>query len=169
MADEYPCETDHAGKLLAAHREAHGVTLAQLARAMGQSRTREAEFIEKNARPPYMDVEAHHDALMDAWVTAARDKPFSLARREQWWATAADMSLWQHAMERAPQVQWWWGTRGKTGERGAWCNVCQTMIHTYDTGRGVTRNARRAIMVHRLAHINQLIAANTRVIEEAQQ
>jgi hypothetical protein len=61
-------------------------------------------------------------------------------------------------MEHNPRVVWWWGVRSDIAPRGAWCYLCEQLIHGYDVGRGMTAPARRAIMAHRLTHINNLTA-----------
>ncbi|HEX3513850.1 MAG TPA: hypothetical protein VHT26_07615 [Trebonia sp.] len=166
MLDHYPHEDAHVGELLAGHREALGITQAQLATELGPRGIHVARHIEASALPAYGEVEDHHQALLEVFPLYGGTRPMSLARREQWWATAADAAMWQRAAEANPPVQWWWGTRGLTGERGAYCNLCQSMIHGYDSGRGMTRRARIAVMDHRLKHVNALIENDNPKIKE---
>lgn len=168
MDDPYPHEDAHVGKLLAEHRDAIGISLAELASCLGKHGLRVAHKIENHPLPSYGEVEDHHQALLECFPLYGGPKPMSLARREQWWATAADVAMWQAAAEANPPVQWWWGTRGLTGERGAYCNLCQSLIHGYDSGRGMTRRARIAVMHHRLKHINALTETNDPKLKEVQ-
>lgn len=166
MAEPYPHEDAHVGSLLADHRDALGISKAELGKCMGPRGLAVAHKIELHPLPAYGEIEDHHAALMEAFPLYGGPKPASLARREQWWATAADMAMWQHAAEANPPVQWWWGTRGGPGERGAWCNLCNRMIHSYDTGRGMTRRARVQVMAHRLLHVRALTEAANPYLKE---
>jgi hypothetical protein len=166
MAEPYPHEDAHIGRLLAGHREAMGISQTQLGRELGHRGTYRAQHIENQALPAYEEVEEHHQGLIEAFMVAGSPKGYSLARREQWWATATDLAMWQAASEINPPVVWWWGTRGTTGERGAYCNLCQALIHGYDSGRGMTRRARLGVMAHRLRHIHALTDTGTPIIKE---
>lgn len=166
MAEEYPHEDAHVGALLANHREALGLARQDLGRMIKPRGLQVIHRIELHPCPTYLEVEDHHQALMDAYSVIARERPASVARRQQWWATAADMSLWQGAAALSPQVAWWWGTRDKASERGAYCNLCRATIHRYDSGRGMTRPARLAVMTHRLTHVTALTEYNTPYLKE---
>ena len=168
MAEHYPHEEGHVGALLAGHREQLGLTVEQVGAELGRRGTSQVWNIEHLPRPDYAQIEHHHQAVLEAFVHGGNPKPIGLARREQWWATAADMALWQAAASLNPPVNWWWGTRSAAGERGAWCNLCQELLHGYDSGRGMTRRARMAVMEHRLRHINALMTTNDPALKEVQ-
>jgi hypothetical protein len=167
MDEYYPHEPGHVGHLLKGHRDALGVTVEQLGRELGRRGTAIAFHIEHQATPSYAEVEHHHQGLIEAYLTAGTPKPIGLARREQWWATAADMALWQAAAAENPPVNWWWGTRSGADGRGAWCNLCSLIVHGYDSGRGMTRRARMGVMAHRLEHVNALITTDSPILKEA--
>lgn len=166
MADPYPHEDTHVGALLAAHRTVLGITQAELATTMGPRGLHVVRHIEASPLPVYGEVEDHHQGLMECFPLYGGPKAMSLARREQWWATTADIAMWQAAAEANPPVQWWWGTRGVTGERGAYCNLCNTVIHGYDTGRSMTRRARTGVMTHRLKHVTALTDTGNPFLKE---
>lgn len=168
MSEDYPHEPAHVGALLGGHRVQLGVTVEQLGKALGRRGANQVWNIENHPLPPYEQVEHHHQGLIEAYLTCGNAKPVGLARREQWWATAADMALWQYAATENPPVNWWWGTRNGAEGRGAWCNLCAELLHGYDSGRGMTRRARIGVMAHRLRHITALTETNSPDLKEAQ-
>lgn len=152
-------ESHRTGELIKAHRTALGVSFPELLRAAGPGMDEAFRFVEKAQRPAIEMIETHHAALMAAYVGAADAHLVPLARREQWYATSQDAVLWQLAMESNPRISWWWGVRHHDAPRGAWCHLCGSVIHRYDVGRGMTSRARKAVMRHRLEHIEELTAA----------
>lgn len=169
MDEYYPHEPGHVGKLLAGHRDALGLSVEQLGAELGTRGTNQVFNIEHHHQPSYAEIEHHHQGLMEAFVHAGTPKPIGLARREQWWATASDMALWQAAAEANPPVNWWWGTRNGESGRGAWCNLCSELIHGYDSGRGMTKRARMGVMTHRLLHIHALITTESPILRAGTQ
>jgi len=151
-------EDRRVGASIRFHRESLGLLFSDLIDAAGPGSERMLRHTERAERPRIDLVEHHHAALMAAYANAGRTLGATLARREQWYATEADRILWHLAMDSRPQVAWWWGVRADPGPRGAWCYVCDRMIHGYDVGRGMTKRARKAVMAHRLEHINILTA-----------
>ena len=152
-------EGNHVGAWIKAHRESLGVLLSDLINAAGPGSERTLRHTERAQRPRIDLVEQHHAALMCAYVNEGRTQGAIHARREQWYANERDQALWQCALETNPRVSWWWGARATPAPRGAWCHVCGELIHGYDVGRGMTKRARKAVMAHRLEHINQMSAA----------
>lgn len=151
-------EEGKAGPRIKAHRTALGIQLSDLIDAAGPGSETILRHAERAERPALKVIEAHHTALMIAYAAGAGTGATPLARREQWYATELDAILWHRAMEARPQIAWWWGVRSDNTPRGAFCYVCEQMIHGYDVGRGLTRRARAAVMLHRLTHINEMTA-----------
>lgn len=152
---------DHKiGQYLRGHREMLGVARSQILGGGYRMSDTDLRHVERAEHPAVKLVEAHHAALMAAYVTDGTTPAVPLARREQWYANAYDAALWQQASEANPRISWWWGVRSDQAPRGAWCHLCRNMIHGYDVGRGMTGRARKAVMAHRLEHIKDLIAAD---------
>lgn len=152
MMDD-PYEDARVGAHLREHRTYLGVEREEMIGDKPRTDWAALRFVERAQRPASHLVEAHHAALMAAYVGAENARPVTLARREQWYATAADKALWDRAMEGNPRVSWWWGIASTPGARGAFCHLCTELIHGYDVGRGLTARARYAVMNHRLMHI----------------
>lgn len=146
-------EDRRTGAHLRAHREALGLTRPDLYAAAHHQHDETLRWTERAEHPALHLIEAHHAALIDAYAAAPAPVPVPLARREQWYTTDADQVLWRAALARQPRVSWWWGVRSDAAPRGAYCHLCQAMIHGYDVGRGMTRRARRAVMAHRYQHV----------------
>jgi hypothetical protein len=160
-------EDRQVGAHLRAHRERLGVARSELIAAYTDGSDQDVRFAERAEHPALRVIERYHTALMAAYVGAPGRFVVPLARREQWYATEADTALWQQAMQASPAVVWWWGVRSQTSPRGAWCHLCNTMIHGYDVGRGMTARARKAVMAHRLQHISTLTAASAAQTKES--
>ena len=158
MMDD-PYEDARVGAHLREHRTYLGVEREEMIGERPRTDWAALRFVERAQRPASHLVEAHHAALMAAYVGAPGARPVPLARREQWYATPADKALWDRVMEDNPRVSWWWGVTRNTASRGAFCYLCNTLIHGYDVGRGLTARARYAVMDHRLRHITNTIAA----------
>ena len=160
-------EGNRVGAWVASHRALLGVRFSDLIAAAGPGSEQAIRHAERAERPSVELLERHHAALMAAYVTDGTVPAVSLARREQWYANEYDAALWMDASERNPRVSWWWGLRHHKGPRGAWCYVCEALIHGYDVGRGMTVPARQAVMAHRLMHINEMIAASAAETKES--
>jgi hypothetical protein len=151
-------EDHRVGAHLKAHREHLGVSFAELIEAAGVGTDERMRWIERASHPAIALIERHHQALMNAYVIAEGQVACPMARREQWYATEADQTLWLEAVQTRPQIVWWWGVRKDAAPRGAWCYLCDRMIHGYDVGRGMTRRARQAVMAHRYEHLTDQAA-----------
>lgn len=147
------------GAWIKAHRAALGVLMSDLINEAGPGSERILRHTERAQRPDVNLIETHHAALMAAYVTSGHTPAVPLARREQWYANEYDAALWIEASHINPRVSWWWGVRSNAVPRGAWCHLCGRLIHGYDAGRGMTPPARKAVMAHRLEHINEMRAA----------
>lgn len=158
-------EGHKVGAWIRLHRESLGVRLSDLIHQAGAGSERILRHTERAQRPDIDLIEIHHTALMAAYVTSGHTPAVPLARREQWYANEYDATLWQDASHVNPRVSWWWGVRSNTAPRGAWCHLCNRMIHGYDAGRGMTPPARRAVMAHRLEHISKLTETSTTTTE----
>lgn len=147
---------DHkVGASIKAHRSALGVLLSDLINEAGPGSETILRHVERATRPAVHLIEQHHTALMAAYVTGGHTPAVPLARREQWYANEHDTALWIEASRINPRVSWWWGVRSNAVPRGAWCYLCESLIHGYDVGRGMTKRARKAVMAHRLEHLTQ--------------
>lgn len=160
MSTDY-FEDHKIGAHIKAHRQSLGVLLSDLINAAGPASESMLRHAERAQRPNLDLVEYHHAALMTAYGNEGRTQAAILARREQWYTTAADTTLWHKALETNPAVSWWWGAVTATTPRGAWCYLCNHMIHGYDVGRGMTKRARKAVMAHRLQHITPMMTEHT--------
>lgn len=149
MADD---KIEHIGRGLRARREALGLTRRDMANHNAFINQTGLRFIE-NAPAASLWRVRHYDEVLRA---LAADTPAWLAmpyaRREQWYDTVLDARLWQQAMADRPRVIWWWGTSRSRGALGAWCHLCDELVHPYDAGRPMTHRARTAIMAHRTVH-----------------
>lgn len=157
----YRRDVPHVGKAIKAHRELLEITFEQLVASDDRSDTKTLAFAERAPLPSIEVVERHHRALIDAVEIKGPTRITQKCRREQWWTTDLDMELWRRASDLSPAVVWWWGIRLKSGERGAWCYLCRSLIHGYDVGRGVTAAARKAVMDHRMDHHDRIKAAKS--------
>lgn len=151
-------EDHRVGAHLRSHREHLGVARSAMIGPAPRATYDTVRFAERAERPAIAIIETYHAALMAAYTAPGEHLPTPLARREQWYATEADVTLWREAMVTNPRVSWWWGVRSDTAPRGAYCHLCTRMIHGYDVGRGLTGRARKAVMAHRLTHIRALTA-----------
>lgn len=165
MAEDYWAETDDVGTLVARHRVALGISLPDLLRSAHISKRGRLEVIEDTARPGVDDLEFHHTALMQAYLLHSRAGEITASRREQWWTTQHDLTLFHDVLTETPRTTWWWVIVSDKRGRGAWCNYCATLIHSYDAGSGVRRPARLAVMAHRAMHIADLAEAGATTTE----
>lgn len=158
MRSDYPAESDHVGALIRLHRASLGVSIADMIRIYGPGNDREPRFVEAAKHPSVKLIERYHTMLMAAWITAEGSVVLPVARREQWWANEWDQALWHRAMDANRALQWWWSIQSDAAPRGAWCRLCNQMIHTYDVGRGLRRPGRLKVMQHRYGHVTELMA-----------
>lgn len=143
---------EHVGRALRARRVALGLTLRDLIHTAVDVAAFDLKWTE-NAPEPSVKRVHYYDSLLrrtaldlDAW------KAMPYAQREQWYDTDLDDALWHSAMVASRRVSWWWGASKSRGMTGAWCYLCENMVHTYDAGRPMTHTARCAIMAHRGQH-----------------
>lgn len=143
---------EHVGHALRVRRELLGVTLDEMIESSGYATKFDLKWTE-SAPAPTMARVRYFDATLRtvaqgllAWLTL----PY--AQREQWYDTDLDEALWREAMRAHRKISWWWGATKSRGQTGAWCYLCEDMVHSYDAGRPMTLTARGAIMAHRATH-----------------
>lgn len=157
MLPERPIEVDHHGHALAAHRENLGVDLAEMIAGADAPDNAMVGKIETTRRLQVDHIEIHHRALIKAWGAGSVKASVIFAMREQWYTTPADWALWRQASKAKPTVAWWWGSRRDLTPGGAYCYVCDAVMHSYDVSRGLTRRGRLVIMQHRYGHMITLM------------
>jgi hypothetical protein len=64
-----------------------------------------------------------------------------------------DDQLTLKARARRGRVKHWWGRRTRDGHTGAWCYLCDAPITTWSGRWPMTEQARIAIGLHRIDHI----------------
>lgn len=165
MSTNYPIEDVHVGRQLAIHRENLGLTWSDVVAAWADEMPNTVGQIEHTARPHLWDLEAYHKAVIAAWEASVPRAETGRAMREQWITTDADWRLWDAAKTVSPTAKWWWGPRSDLRPGGAHCYICRTPIYGYNVQKGLSRPARRAVMAHRITHIDALAATGTARLE----
>jgi hypothetical protein len=156
---EFNPEHIHIGRALKTHREMLHVDDAALAKALGEAGYVGFRFAEAAVIPSIRVIRWYHGGVLTAFKQRPGGSTVSMGLREQWWATEADSALCRAAYDRHPRSRWWWAPRKTERGAGAYCYVCDTLIHPYDVGHDVTHNARLAVMEHRAAHITPGVSA----------
>jgi hypothetical protein len=157
MRDKVPTEFKPLGPQLKAYRERRHILWGSLLTAAGPGQDEHLRWTEKAVKPSVSNIEFWHSVMLACHAAGIGDVDTSLCEREQWYTTPEDNRLWAQARAKGRGRAWWWAMRSDKTGRGAWCYVCGELIHRYDIGRGMTRNARYAVMAHRLTHVENLI------------
>jgi hypothetical protein len=144
--------TEHVGRALKARRELLGVTHEQMIAIAGAVRAADIRWIENAQKPSLQRVRWYFGWMSEVAKSTDAWGKIPYAQREQWYDTALDDALWRQAMRDNRTVAWWWGRARNKGRAGAWCYLCQDMVYPYDSNRGMSLPARRAIMHHRTTH-----------------
>lgn len=159
--------TYHVGRALVRHRLALGVERDAMIRHAGPGMDHQVRWIENAACPSVLRLDWWHYTMIEAYEALDDPPPVPAGQREQWWSDEIDTDLWHAASLRRRTVSWWWAPRRAPQGTGALCYLCDTLIHPYDIGRGVTRPVRLAVMTHRATHISVLPDGTTTLRKEA--
>lgn len=151
MPDLNP-ERIHIGRALREHRNRLGVSDQDMLTANAEIGMLDVRFAENAQNTSLRMIRWYHDQVIVAYQASAQHPENSIGEREQWWTTRFDYQLWDAAISRHRGVFWWWNPRKTPRGTGAYCYLCDTLIYTYDIGRGVTHNVRLAVMEHRAEH-----------------
>lgn len=157
MAEFDNVENTHIGNALAQHCALLGVAMKDLIKVAGADSGVELSWVlgahdlsvERLRRFHYLELEAYQRSEHPAKVTGAI--------REQWFTTRNDASLYRQVLAKGRRSAWWWGAARTERGTGAYCYLCEQVIHTYDLTRGITHPGRVAVMAHRGRHLKQLL------------
>jgi hypothetical protein len=145
------------GMILKTRRQSHQVGLSDLRFELPRRALADVAGAESLPRPPVGAVRVWYSALIRAVANKASWQKQTYAERNQWYSTTMDRRLTDVANTRAQRVLWWWGQVKAVAPRGAWCYVCNEMIHTYDVSSMMSHAARVSVMSHRAFHVQALV------------
>lgn len=150
-------ERAHIGKALDAHRIALGIHEAEIRQFAPEFDAAELAWLYSTLEPSILRIRRFHYALMEVYERLPTPTAVPVPFREQWFTTRHDQLLHSNVLMSGRRTAWWWGARRTERGTGAYCYVCDTLIHPYDLGRGVTHPVRFAVMQHRAGHVARLI------------
>jgi hypothetical protein len=151
----------HIGRQLAAHRTALGVSAEAMASVDKGHSLMEIGWTEGADMPSVLRIRRWHWIMIEAYEALAHPADASVPFREQWFTTRHDQLLHRHVMAAGRRSAWWWGAARTPRGAGAFCYYCNTLIHAYDLGRGVTHPVRLSVMNHRAEHVAALLHVTT--------
>lgn len=150
-------EGTHIGHQLARHCEVLGVSMVDLIAVAGEGSSPELGWITECRELSVDRIRRFHFLMTEAIARKAARPRLSVPFREQWFTTRNDGALHQGVLDKGRRTAWWWGAARTERGTGAYCYVCEQLIHAYDLGRGVTHPVRLAVMRHRAQHIRVLL------------
>lgn len=147
----------HIGRQLVAHRDALGVTAGMLERVAGHGDVLDIRWIEQATEPSILRIRRYHWLVIEAYEAQDVKPAVSVGFREQWFTSPRDATLHHQILSGGRRTAWWWNAARTERGAGAFCYVCNTLIHAYDLTRGMTHPARLAVMNHRAGHVAALL------------
>lgn len=161
MADQSPVtdpEGRHVGLILKTRRQQHWIGLPELIAQSASQTSISVIAAEEYETLPADAMRAWYAAFTAAAGSKASWTQLGYAERNQWYTTSMDHRLHGQVTREGTRSAWWWGMVKAAAPRGAWCYLCNAMIHTYDVSAPMSHVARVAVMSHRFHHVAALVS-----------